>query len=388
MPRSEAGVDELASPLRHRPFLLMLLAAAAAFSGYGLLLPVVPLWAVRQGAGALVAGAATGVFMASTVVVQFAVPAFAAARGYRSGLVWGALLLGVPSPLFLVATNAPPILAISLVRGAGFGLLTVCASALIAELLPGRLVARGSGLYGLAVGLPQLLGLPLGTAIAETWGFAPVFGLAATLPLCAVVPMLGMPPAFPRHDPGGRGGFAGAVAATWRPWLPMLAVSTGFGSLATFLPMALPTSAAAVALFVVPGTSMLARWVAGLVGHRMPGPGRMLVGALMLGGLGLLGFALAPHPVLAVVAVAVFGIGFGIVQNDALVAMFARTRAGTASVAWNVAFDAGQGLGAVAVGAVVSGASFAVAFSLLAGWAFALLPVAWLAGRSPSRPGN
>ncbi|PXY21369.1 MFS transporter [Prauserella muralis] len=371
-----------ASPLGYRDFRLSLLASTLAFTGYGLLLPVVPLWAVHQGAGPVTAGAATGVFMASTVLTQLAVPALIRARGYRLALVWGALLLAVPAPLLIVSTEAAPILAVSFVRGAGFGLLTVCGSALIAELLPGGHVARGSGLYGLAVGLPQLLGLPAGAWLAEHWGFEPVFVVATVLPLAALVPMLLLPALPPRHAPEGGRGLRGLITATWRPWLPMLAVSTGFGAVATFAPIVVSSPASAIALFVAPGAAMLSRWVAGQVGDRMASPGRMLPGGLAVGGLGLLGFALlASNPVAAVLSAAVFGAGFGVVQNDSLVAMFARSAAGPASVAWNVAFDAGQGLGAVAVGAIVAGSSFGVAFGLLAGAALALLPVAWLARR-------
>ncbi|MGW9310227.1 MFS transporter [Saccharomonospora azurea] len=384
--------DVPASPLRHRPFVLMLSAAVGAFAGFALLLPVVPLWTVRQGAGSVIAGASTGVFMASTVLAQFAVPAFVRAFGYRAGLVLGALLIGVPTPLLAVFPSAGAILATSFVRGLGFGLLTVCASALIAELLPSESVARGSGLYGLAVGMPQLVGLPAGTAIAENWGFVPVFVLATVLPLVAILPIAGLPRSRPRDT--ARGGLRGAVdvaAATWRPWLPMLAVSTGYGALATFLPIVLSPSVAAAALLVVPGAAMLTRWLAGHYGDRVAAPGRMLLPALAVGGAGLLGFALVSETdglaAVAVVAVALFGVGFGVVQNDALVAMFARAPAAQASVAWNVAFDAGQGLGAVALGALISGTTVATGFTLLAVAALAVLPVAWQAGRTTPRNG-
>lgn len=390
---STSVTDIPVSPLRHRPFVLMLVAAVGAFAGFALLLPVVPLWTVRQGAGSVVAGASTGVFMASTVLAQFAVPTLVRKFGYRTGLLLGALLLGVPAPLLAVFPAAEAILATSFVRGLGFGLLTVCASALIAELLPEASVARGSGLYGLAVGLPQLVGLPAGTAMAEHWGFVPVFVLATVLPLVAVVPILGIPTAFP-HDDTTRGGLRGAVdvaSATWRPWLPMLAVSTGYGALATFLPIVLSPSVATIALLVVPGAAMLTRWLAGHVGDRVAAPGRMLLPALAVGGAGLLGFALVSEAdglaVVAVVAVTLFGIGFGVVQNDALVAMFARAPAAKASVAWNVAFDAGQGLGAVALGALISATTVGTSFTLLAVAALAVLPVAWQAGRTTPKGG-
>ncbi|MFF5988586.1 MFS transporter [Prauserella flavalba] len=371
------------SPLRHRNFRLTLLASTAAFSGYALLLPVVPLWAVRQEAGTFAAGASTGVFMASTVLTQFATSAFVRRHGYRAAMLLGALFLGAPTPLLIASAGAWEILGISLLRGIGFGLLTVCGSALIAELLPTGSLARGSGLYGLAAGVPQLAGLPVGTWVAEHWGFPHVFVLATALPLCALVPILLLPRLLPRHEPGTGSGPRALVRATWKPWLPMLAVSTGFGALATFLPIVVSSPASAVALFVTPAVAMLSRWAAGHLGHRLAGPGRMLPGGLAVSAAGLAGFALlADHPVPAVVAVAVFGLGFGVVQNDALVAMFARARAGSASVAWNVAFDAGQGLGAVAVGAIVSWTSFGSAFGLLAAAAAALLPVALLARRN------
>ncbi|WP_024877223.1 MFS transporter [Saccharomonospora piscinae] len=394
MPRSGSdAAAEPVSPLRHRSFVLMLLASAGTFSGFSLLLPVVPLWAVRQGAGAFTAGAATGIFMASTVLAQVGVPAFVRRYGYRAGLVLGAALIGLPSALLAVFPSPGAILALSFVRGLGFGLNTVCGSALIAELLPKGALGRGSGLYGLAVGVPQLIGLPAGTAIAENWGFGPVFVLATVLPVLAIVPLLGLPRTHQRTaEPGeGLGGIAEVVSATWRPWLPMLAVSTGYGALATFLPIVLSPTVAAVALLVAPAAAMLARWIAGHFGDRIAGPGRMLLPALAAGAIGLLVFAFLAErdglDVVVVVAVALFGAGFGVVQNDALVVMFARTPAAQASVAWNVAFDAGQGLGAVAVGAVISATTAGAAFGMLGVAALALLPVAWKAGRAVAGSG-
>ncbi|ASR39604.1 arabinose ABC transporter permease [Prauserella marina] len=379
------------SPLRFRDFRLTLFASAAAFFGYSLLLPVVPMWAVSQGAGPFAAGAATGGFMAATVLAQFAMPSALRRFGYRPVLLAGALFLALPTPLLIVAqgeTAAGVILGISVLRGVGFGVLTVCGSALIAELLPRRLVAKGSGLYGLAAGFPQLFGLPSGTWLAEHWGFAPVFLLATALPLCAVLPFLLLPVLRPRQEPKNKSSVAVVVKATWKPWLPMLAVSTGFGGLATFLPIVVASPSSTIALFVAPAAAVLSRWAAGHFGDRMAGPGRMLPAGLAASGLGLLGFALlSSNGPVVVLAVALFGLGFGVVQNDALVAMFARAPAGAASVSWNVAFDLGQGLGAVAVGAIVTGFSFPLAFGLLAVVAVGLLPVAWLARHGSAEAG-
>ncbi len=342
-------------------------------SGFSLLLPVLPLWVIAGGGSEAVAGATTGVFMASTVLAQLTVPTAVRLYGYKPALLLGTGLLGVPALLLPVTESALAVLAISLARGVGFGLVTVCGSALIAELLPKDALAGGSGLYGLATGLPQLVCLPAGAWLAQDWGFRPVFLIAAGLPVASMIGVALLPRVFPRD--GERTRWLSTVALTWRPWVVMLLGSVGYGALATFLPVVLGGSGA-IALLLVAGTAMVGRWLAGLVGSRMTAAGRMLPPALVTVAVGLLGFAAATaNAPLAILAVAVFGAGFGVVQNDSLVVMFHRSPAGAASMVWNVAFDAGQGLGAVAVGAVVAGTSFGVAFAILGALAVAALPL-------------
>ena len=86
-----------------------------------------------------------------------------------------------------------------------------------------------------------------------------------------------------------------------------------------------------------------------------------------------------PRVAAAVVGAALVGIGFGVVQNDALVVMFAAAGApgyGAASAAWNIAYDAGTGLGAVVLGAVAQQLGFAAAFGTSAVLLTTMLPVA------------
>ncbi|WP_246258005.1 MFS transporter [Amycolatopsis anabasis] len=371
------------SPLRNRDFRLLLIGAAAVFAGIFLLLPVVPLWVVRQGAGEAAAGASTGVLMASTVAAQFAVPWLVARFGYPKVTMLGALLVGAPAPLLVVAADWPAVLSVSLVRGLGFGLMTVCGSALVAELLPRTALANGSGLYGVAVGLPQLAGLPAGTWAAEHWGFPLVFLVAGALPLLGAVPFALLPAIRAERANGTH--WLATVEATWRPWLVMISGSIGFGSLATFLPIVFSGSPgiASTALFAAPAGALVARWLAGVLGDRISGAGRMLPYALALCALGLGVLALSTHSgIPAVAAVAVFGLGFGVLQNDSMVVMFATAPTGPASVVWNVAFDAGTGAGAVVVGALVATIGYPGAFGLLASLAVVLLPVAWAARRA------
>ncbi|MBN6041702.1 MFS transporter [Amycolatopsis sp. 195334CR] len=362
---------------------MVLLSTALLFTGYALLLSVVPLWVVRQGAGEFAAGAATGVFMGATVAAQTVVPALAARFGYRLVTAAGGLLLGLPAPLLVLTTDWPGVLAVSLVRGLGFGLVSVCGSALIGELLPASSAARGSGWYGLATGLPQLLGLAAGTWAAGTWGFTEVFLVATALPLAGVLPLLSLPKLLP-GDSGPAVRWRAVTTRTWRPGLVMFSGAVGLGAMATFVPLVLngPPAAVSATLFVVTGAALLGRWSAGLFAHRVSGSGGMLGVATVVLGLGMAVFAVtAPigGPLALTAAIAggaVFGAGFGVVQNDALVVMFARVPPGAAGVVWNLAFDAGQGAGAVLVGALLAGLGPSGGFGVLAGFALVLLPVA------------
>ncbi|MBB1058631.1 MFS transporter, partial [Dietzia sp. B19] len=144
-------------------FVLVLLA----FGGFSLLLPVVPLAVVRGGGSELVAGATTGVFMTVTVLVQLLTPRITAAIGYRWVLAIGSALLGLPSGLLALFDGPFAVLAVSGVRGAGFGMMTVAGSALVAELAPPGMLGRATSLIGLAVGISEAIFLPVGLWLLE-----------------------------------------------------------------------------------------------------------------------------------------------------------------------------------------------------------------------------
>lgn len=374
--------------LRSPSFLVLLAATALGFGGYALLLPVVPLWVARGGAGEFGAGLTTGVLMAVTVGTQLLVPAMLRRVGHRLVLVAGSLLLGLPTPLLALTAELGPVLAVSAVRGIGFGMATVAGSALVAELVEPSAHGRASARYGYAVGLPQLLFLPAGVAVVDVLGFAGVFLLAGITPvLGAVVVAFVRGPARtsrPRcvavraRDGAGTGPGPDAHPRERRrrlpaaPVLAMLACSTAQGGVITFAPLAAPGARLAVpaALFATALGALLGRGVAGTLTDRSGRPGALLPVGTLCAAVGLCGVLAAPLAPAALVAGAVVvGAGFGLVQNDAMVALFATAgplHYGAASAAWNVAYDAGTGLGATGLGAIAEPFGFAAAFGTAA----------------------
>ncbi|GEL25914.1 MFS transporter [Pseudonocardia sulfidoxydans NBRC 16205] len=376
-------------------FWLLLVATVLAFGGYSLLLPIVPLWVTEGGAGPFGAGVTTGVLMAVTVATQFAVPWLLRRIGHRWVLVVGMVLMGAPAPLLALSSELAPVLAVTTVRGVGFGMVTVAGSALVAELLDPAEHSRGASRFGLAVGLPLLLLLPTGVAVVDWVGFTAVF-VGGTIPLLGAALMLVL--RIDRHGPvvavdDPDAATAGIVAAgsgtvpevpgrrrgELGPLLAMLAGATAQGGLITFLPVTGTAAAATLALFATAAGALVGRFLAGeLVARRELG-GRLLVPGVLIGAVGMAAEVVAAlltagaAPLLVAGALLV-GFGFGMVQNDSLVQLFAfggPARYGRASALWNAAFDSGFGVGAVGLGAVAGPFGFAAAYG--AGTAFLLL---------------
>lgn len=376
--------------MRSWPFRLMLVATVLGFGGYALLLPVVPLWA--SAAGGLAAGATTGALMLTTILTQLGVPRLVARWGYRPVLGAGLVLLGAPTPLLALSSALGPVLAVSAARGVGFGLLTVVGSALVAELVPPAEHGRAAARYGVAIGVPQLVLLPAGVTVVDVAGFTGVFVAAGVAPLLGllVLPALRVPGpmaavgargrAVPRPSaedpPGAPAGSGPGRRLAAAPLVAMLTCSMAQGGLVTFLPLAVPGSAVlvAAALLVTAAGALVGRTVAGRLVDRHGMSGRLLRPGMALAAVGMGVEVLAlGGPVggglLLVVGAAVVGVGFGLVQNDALTTMFAASGPagyGSASAAWNIAYDAGTGIGAVGLGAVADPFGFRAAFGLSA----------------------
>jgi len=255
------------------------------------------------------------------------------------------VLLGLPALALAAAPGIAVIAAVSAVRGIGFAFTVVAGGAIIATLIPPERRGEGLGLYGVGAGLPSVLALPLGVWLA------------------------------------GRIGYAAALV---RPAITFTVTAMAAGAAITFVPLALvraPVVLAPAALLAQPAAATVARWLAGRHGDRH-GPARLLLPGTAATVLGVLGVAicLAVCPVAIVAAMALFGAGFGAVQNSTQVLMYRRARPGgyaAVSAMWNVAYDGGLGLGGAGFGVLAAHGSYPVAFGLTATLMLVALLPAW-----------
>ncbi|WP_433801873.1 MFS transporter [Actinomycetospora sp. CA-084318] len=386
------------SPLRSAGFLAVLVATFAAFGGYALLLPVLPLWAAAGGSGPGLAGSVTGVFMAATVVSQLGVPALLRAAGHRAALALGALLLGAPAALLPLSPSLGLLVPVAIVRGVGFGVLTVTGAALVSDLVDPRVRGRATGVYGIAIGLPQLGLLTGGVWAWSRLGPTPVLLAGAALPLLALPAMLLLPRrVFPVPDDRSGPVPGSSRPLPWRhvvgPWLVMLVCAASAGGVITVLPLvgAGTTGTAELSLFALTLFQLVGRGVSGELGDRLGLAGRITRPALLLTALGAAaaagGLLVGSTPVV-VLGAGVVGLGFGAVQNDTLVTLFDRAgpgRSGTASSVWNTAYDAGTGVGATALSAVLGAAGAPWSFAVAAAACLLVLGGTWTRAATTAR---
>jgi MFS family permease len=365
------------------PLAATFLAEFTSLTSFFLLLSVMPMLAAAAGAGSSGAGLITGSLLLGTVAAE-ATAAVAIRRfGARLVLAAGAVLLGAPALAMLVPEPQAVMVSVSLVRGLGFGLCGVVTGTLTATLLPPERRGEGLGLLGLVSGVPAIIALPAGVWLAghHLAGAAVVVAAAAGLLPLAVIrwlpgghPARGTARTSRRPAARGRGQVAGPALR-----LPLIfaAVTVAAGVLDSFLPLAkgIPTGLCSAALLAQSVTATLSRWQAGKRGDRY-GHARLLIPALAVAALGLAAMTVLGEPVMIFVGMAVFGAGFGVIENATFALLIEQLPEAKASARWNLAYDAGYGAGPAAFGLICARTGYPLAFALTSVLILAVVPAA------------
>ena len=348
----------------NRSLLLVYVASFAGLATFNLMLGVTPIFTVANGHGDFGGAMSTAVMMLSTVLFDLVITRVMTSIGGQRTLALGVALLGVPALVFLVNGSLAVILVVSVLRGAGLALVVVAGAAMVAALATDGKRGEGLGVYGVVIGAAAIIALPFGVALVEMLGFTPLFlfaGISGLLGLLVAIVPLPIAPVDEVH---------GMLRALRLPGILRLSImfaaaTLASGLLVTYLPIAagngFTSGTAALALLAIQVTSTVSRLVAGRIADRRDAHGLLLPG-LGITVAGLLVVLLAPSVV--VVGAALFGVGFGVLQNTSLHLMFETAGPsgyGAASAIWNVAYDAGLTLGALTFG--VLGADYALGVS-------------------------
>jgi MFS family permease len=365
-----------------RPLALVFAATLGTTISFYLLLSVVPLYATSVGAGGIGAGLATGALMFATVAAELVTPRLVARFGYRLVFGVGLVLLGLPALALPASSSMVDILAVCVVRGLGFAIVVVVGSALVASLVSDERRGEGLGLLGVVVGVPSIVALPLGAWLVGQIGYPPLFIAGGIAALAGLLVVPGLPGRAPTTE-GPVGMLEGLrTPALVRPAIVFSATAMAAGVVVTFLPLAVTESSgnvAALALLAQAAASTLTRWLAGRHGDRHGSSG-LVIPSVLVAAVGMLCLVLTNNSTAVVLGMVLFGAGFGVSQNASLALMFERVRpAGysTVSALWNLAYDAGLGVGATSFGVIAAQTGYPLAFGITAVVMLAVLVPAW-----------
>ena len=347
-------------------FLLITLSTFAYVVAIGALLPTLPRYVEGPlgGTGGAV-GLTMGAFAVSAVLLRPWTGRLADLRGRRILIVGGALLVAVSVAGYVVAESIPLLVALRVLTGVGEAFFYVGVASAINDLAPDSRRGEALSLFSLALYSGLAVGPVLGEVVLENGTFDQAWWVAVAASLIAAGLGMRVPetrPSTPDVQPSGTLISRGALL----PGTVLFLGIWGLAGFTTFLPLyadelGIPSRGVFITYSVV---------VLGirLFGARIPdivGPWRTARDALAIAAVGLAVMGLWRSPVGLVVGAILFAVGqamkFPALMSIAVQRSPASER-GAVVGTFTSFFDAGFGIGAVALGVVSDAFGFGGSF--------------------------
>lgn len=355
--------------------------AFAVAVGFGIVAPVIPLFAQEFGVGATAAGAVVSAFAFMRLVSALAGGRLVDALGERAVLATGLAIVAVSSLLAGLAQSYGQLLVLRGVGGIGSAMFTVSALSLLLRVVRPDQRGRATSLWqgGFLVG--GLAGPALGGVLATVSLRAPFFVYAGALAVATVVAVLSLRGTrLQRHDPGGtatdpppqRTTLSAALRSPAYQAALVVNLGTGwalFGVRSSVVPLfvadALGRSAFWVGMGFLVGSAAQAAalWPSARVVDRVGRRPAMVAGSLVATAAVA---ALAAWETLPVflVAMAAYGAGAAFLGSApaAVVGDVVTGRGGSVVATFQMAADLGAVAGPLVAGWLIDGMSFGAAF--------------------------
>lgn len=180
------------SKMVRSPLFLMALTIFIDFTGFGLVIPLLPFWAEHLGAGP----AAVGLILTVYALAQFIfTPVLGKLSDHygRKPVIFSSLLIEAVSLAFTALAGSLPLLLVARFTG-GLGASNIgSAQALVADVTPPQGRARGMGVIGAAIGLGFVVGPALGGMLASVGPAIPFWAAMGLAVVNALLVMCFLP---------------------------------------------------------------------------------------------------------------------------------------------------------------------------------------------------
>ena len=205
--------------MRRSPLFLMALTIFIDFAGFGIVLPLLPFWAERLGAGAVGVGLILTIYALAQFIFTPVLGTLSDRYGRRPVILASLVIEALSLALSALAGSLAILLVARFISGLGASNIG-SAQAVVADVTPVERRARGMGLIGAAIGLGFVVGPALGGLLAPL-GPAVPFWVAMLVALANALLVLRFLPETRRRETAcatvpftNRG--MGGVLAGWR----------------------------------------------------------------------------------------------------------------------------------------------------------------------------
>jgi predicted MFS family arabinose efflux permease len=337
----------------------------------------------RPGDAGLVTAFTSGATVGAELMMPSVLARVAGGRVFAIAL----LLMGGGSLAHLwIELNLLTILALAVIRGAGFGAAVVTGAVLVAELAPARARGRAVGNMGLVVGMASTVSPSLGLLLLGSVGAGWVFAAAGAVALVGGT-------VVDRVDRGASRVSSSTVQvhrALGRnelliPVIGLALLTATYGGLVSFAPRLLEPSgwaSAASFFFAFGALRSITRWLGGAAADRH-GARTVVLCGLVCACLGVSLLLLSTAAPVVLASGLLYGGGSGMVQSGSFVGMLERAEPSETRLVgtlWNLAFDGGVSLGGALLGLVAASGGYAsvlVGLPVLTFLALLVFAVAW-----------
>jgi predicted MFS family arabinose efflux permease len=359
-------------------FVALSLSALAYFTAFGLMIPVVPLFAAGPlDAGPAGVGIAVGAFSAMALVLRPFAGRLSDRRGRRPLLIVGGLFFAVVTAAHLIATELAVLVLLRLLLGVAEALYFVAAATTLADLAPPERLGEALSYNSLSLYLGIAVGPSLGELLIDVGGFRLAWFGGACLALAATLLALRIPEtAIAQTDNADLPLIHRATVAPGLAFLTGMVGSAGFLAFAALHARHVGMAGAGIVLGVYGLVVIGCRVVFAKLSDRIP-PFRLGVVALALIAAGLVVTSVVANPAGLITGAAILALGVAYLTPAFYRVIISRVHAhqrGAAVGTFSMFVDLGLGGGSILIGLVAARAGIPAAYA--AGGALAALGAA------------
>lgn len=331
-------------------------------------------------------GVVSGAFAITGIVCRPIAGNLADRLGRKPTVIAGALLAAIAGFLYFVPAGIPGLIVARLFLGAGEGTVFTAGSAWNVDMAPAHRRGRMIGLYGLAIWTGLTLGPPIGVLMEHVGGVEMVWAFAAGAPLLGALIASRMTEQPIRGGAASRGPFISREAIG--PGATFALSVVGFAAISAFIVLSLDERGIGhgpEVFSVFAGSVVTTRLIAGHLPDRI-GAARSAVGAAATETVGLVLLGAAESLPVVILGAIATGAAFALLFPSLSLVAINRVRPerrGAAMGTFTANFDLGMLIGSPAVGAAAGIWGYSAGFYLAAGAALACALISYSMSRQP-----